>query len=799
MASINSITGSLSSTSSLRGYGGLASGLDRDELIEQLTYATRSKIEAQKQKSDKIGWQQTVLRDIIDKGYNFVNTYASYGSSSNLTSNQLFSRSQVSVEGTYSSYVSVSGTATSSDLFSIAGVKQLASDAKVSGSAISTNELVFGSVDFNKTTTENLVADQEISFKYGDTTYYAKIEADADLDFSDPEDLAKALNKAFENTEVTIDQNGNTKKLSDMLTAETYTDSDGMTKLSLVSKGGGGNTFEITGGTGDVLEKLGFVGEGESFASVSLATAGTELKAENEANAVKETTMTEMLAGKTLTFNYNGTSGTVTLGSNITSVEELQTELQSGLNSAFGKGRIEVGVNDDGSLTFQTRNLTTGGKDTTSTFSISSASSGLLGTGGIFGVSAGTSNRVNLSSKVSESGLAGAQGMASGEPLDLTINGVKIEGLTSDSTVQEVIDAINNSDADVTISYSASSDRFVIASNQKGASGSIEMEGNFAKALFGEAAGTTDEAGNFKISTQGKDAIIMVQYAGDDEPTEVYRDSNSFTMDGLTVNLKKTFGYDADGNRLDDTEAVTFSSSVDVEKTTSVVKEMIEAFNAIVDQVNSELTTKPDSDYKNPLTASEKEDMSESEIEEYEEKAKTGMFYGDSDLRMFSQDLWNVIPSSDLVALEEIGISISSSYSDNGKLVFDEEKFKAALESDPEKVEELFTRTAGTDADGNAVSSGLMENMKNVMNKYTNTIGTKGVLVQRAGSEHSPLSVLDNTMQTQMDEISDYIDRLLDQLESEEERYISQFTTLETLISQMNTQSSYLSSLTGGY
>ena len=51
MASISSLSGSTNKAmSSLRGYGGLASGLDRDELIEGMTAGTQTKITKQQQK-----------------------------------------------------------------------------------------------------------------------------------------------------------------------------------------------------------------------------------------------------------------------------------------------------------------------------------------------------------------------------------------------------------------------------------------------------------------------------------------------------------------------------------------------------------------------------------------------------------------------------------------------------------------------------------------------------------------------------------------------------------------------------
>lgn len=51
MASIGGLSGSTSnSLSGLKGYGGLASGLDRDSLIESMTQGTTSKIYKQQQK-----------------------------------------------------------------------------------------------------------------------------------------------------------------------------------------------------------------------------------------------------------------------------------------------------------------------------------------------------------------------------------------------------------------------------------------------------------------------------------------------------------------------------------------------------------------------------------------------------------------------------------------------------------------------------------------------------------------------------------------------------------------------------
>lgn len=170
----------------------------------------------------------------------------------------------------------------------------------------------------------------------------------------------------------------------------------------------------------------------------------------------------------------------------------------------------------------------------------------------------------------------------------------------------------------------------------------------------------------------------------------------------------------------------------------------------------------------------------------------------DSDMRSLADSLRFVIPSNLRSALSEIGISTSTDYSENGKLTIDESKLKAALESDPEKVRELFTASAQTEEDGTVTKGGLMTHMKSIFDQYAGTTGsTKGILIERAGSEHSVTSVMDNALLDQMNEIDDKINRLLDQLTTEQDRYISQFTQLEQLISQMNSQSSWLTSMIG--
>ncbi len=792
MASISSVNSTGSSlTSSIRGFGGLASGLDRDTLIEQFTAGTRSKIAQQKQKQQKLQWTQEAIRGISDKIYDFSNKFTSFSSASNLTSSKLFSRSQISVNGVNSKYVSATGSAASAENLSINRVKQLARNATMNTGEVSSKTLTTanlglgadGKLDTNKEI--STIAGDMLYVKYGNSTYGVTMTDGG-------KDVASAVSMINEQLK-TVEISGG-KKLSEVMKAEVK---DGKMQFTAIDNANG-NRLELAGGTGDILKDLGFLKEGEKFDNLSdeqknIAQAGG-LTAANAAQVTKEEKLYNLLSEKKLTFSYNGTKGEIKLDKYdaSTTLEKVKEDLQTKLNEAFGKGRISV-TTDGNSLAFKT--TTPGGaEDDSSTLSILSGA-GLVGEGGVFGIAAGASNRINLSASVDKAGFKTAD--FSGSLKDdgsyyLSINGVEIEGITKDSTVKEIVEKINNSKAGVKVSYQSISDQFVITSTENGAAGEIKFDTNaggkqnLAELMFGKPT----EGTNY---TKGQDAILSVSYPGSNQEIEITRSSNSFDLDGINVTLKGTFGYDASGAEIKDTEAVTFTGSVDSENTTKTVKEMIEAFNDILKLVNTEVSTKPNRKYA-PLTDEQKEELSDKTIEKWEEKAKAGLLFADNDLRMMANSMRTVINAADRSKLSEMGITVSDSYSDNGKLVFDEAKFKAALEKDPEAVREVLNRPA-TDS-GDTSQAGLLTRISSIMDRYGKTTGaTKGVLVERAGSVHAPTSILKNSLQKQLDSIDTYIDKLNDKLKTEQDRYISQFTSLETLINQMNSQSSYLSSM----
>ena len=232
-----------------------------------------------------------------------------------------------------------------------------------------------------------------------------------------------------------------------------------------------------------------------------------------------------------------------------------------------------------------------------------------------------------------------------------------------------------------------------------------------------------------------------------------------------------------------------------VEKVTETVKKFIEAYNAMIDEVRTQATTKPDSNYK-PLTDDQKNEMNETSIKNWEDKAKEGILYNSSALKdldnatqgIFSSMMINGVSYDDL---EKIGISFSDDYTAGGKIVFDEEKFKTAMDSDPEKVSDLFTGTHGI---VNTIDSTLSTYATRYASKNGNSYG---VLIEEAGSEKLSLTLTNNSIYKELKDMQETITNLQSQLSTEQDRYISQFTQMERLINQMNSQSSYLSQLGG--
>lgn len=298
--------------------------------------------------------------------------------------------------------------------------------------------------------------------------------------------------------------------------------------------------------------------------------------------------------------------------------------------------------------------------------------------------------------------------------------------------------------------------------------------------------------------TKGQDAKFTATING--KEMTMTRSSNSVDIDGLTINMKETFNSKDNG---DDTfsvenknDSVTFKSSTDSDKIVDAVKSMIEEYNAMLSEIRGAYSTLPaqktDGSSYEPLTSDQASSYSESEQQKYEEKAKQGILFADRDLSSLYNKLQNMFSPSGQDGAILRGMGITSSY-DIGTgaltITLDEDKLRSMLDSDPDMVADAFTKTNG----------GVMQNLKNTLDTYAKTTGEpKGILIQKSGSPLSPLSLLNNTWQKQINNLNTQIEKWQDKMSSQVDRYTQQFSRLEQLIQQMNSQSSTLAGMMGG-
>ena len=803
MSSVSRTSSSLGNTA-LRGFGGLASGIDRDALIEQMTARTTSKITSKKQAMTKLEWKRDAYRSISNKIIDLQDNYLSYSATKSLKNSDFFAKNQVSVQGDpdYTKYISATGNADTASRVSVLGVNKLATSATlISGEKKTDSSITLGGIsasDFsNKEIKTSNLSGTKLTFgTYSITDKQFTTEAT----FTFPTSYEKKVDGGKTET-VTIDYTASSDKiveqLNEALDSQGFLGKDGKSGIKFTLNGDQiqisqtdsitdkGKSYVIRG-TSSALKSLGFnsgnMNQDEIDNGISLKEFNDHTSS-FEAAAITKQPLSGYLKGKSISVSYGGQTKNIELIGDKEEIKDFKAfkdSLQNKLDKAFGSGKVTVGEGQNGSLTFtatdnkQTLQISADSKELQNALGITSTQSNKISTG-----SSLWENRVKLGL-----GKYNTKEELNDALKNFTVNGAKIDNITADTTVDGLLTAINNNkDAGVTAIYLGSENKFVLSSNEKG-------EGR--KITLGADPKDTTDAANLifgGVSTDGTDGEMSILYNG--VQTTITSSSNTFSIDGLDIRATNTFNTGsatAEGG-------VSFTASADTEKVTETVKKFIEAYNAMIDEVRTQATTKPDSNYK-PLTDDQKNEMNETSIKNWEDKAKEGILYNSSALKdldnatqgIFSSMMINGVSYDDL---EKIGISFSDDYTAGGKIVFDEEKFKTAMDSDPEKVSDLFTGTHGI---VNTIDSTLSTYATRYASKNGNSYG---VLIEEAGSEKLSLTLTNNSIYKELKDMQETITNLQSQLSTEQDRYISQFTQMERLINQMNSQSSYLSQLGG--
>lgn len=336
-------------------------------------------------------------------------------------------------------------------------------------------------------------------------------------------------------------------------------------------------------------------------------------------------------------------------------------------------------------------------------------------------------------------------------------------------SLNSVMSKVNNSKLGVTMFYDSYSDKVTMTRKETGVYNNSEngkeiefAEGDFLTQVLGFQNG---DSGNY---VEAKNATFIIN------GLETSRQSNTFSMNGVTFTLKKTT----------DTP-VTINVNNDNDKLYENIKNFVDKYNELVEKIEKKLS---EPKYKNylPLTDDEKEKLSETQQEKWENMAKSGILRNDSILSGLVTQMRTAIYSavnqddldSAMKSLSAIGITTTADFT-TAKLEINESKLKAAIEKDPNSIELLFNGTGATDG-----QKGVIQRL------YDKVNATMDQLKERAGNSYSVNNQF--TIGRQLDDLDDRIERFEARLADLETRYYSQFTAMEQAIQKANSQAAYL-------
>lgn len=537
MSSVSRTSSSLGNTA-LRGFGGLASGIDRDALIEQMTARTTSKITSKKQAMTKLEWKRDAYRSISNKIIDLQDNYLSYSATKSLKNSDFFAKNQVSVQGDpdYTKYISATGNADTASRVSVLGVNKLATSATlISGEKKTDSAITLGGIsasDFsNKEIKTSNLSGTKLTFgTYSITDKQFTTEAT----FTFPTSYEKKLDNGKTET-VTIDYTASSDKiveqLNEALDSQGFLGKDGKSGIKFTLNGDQiqiSQTDSITDKgkscvireTSSALKSLGFnsgkMNQDEINNGISLDEFNASSnKSSFEAAAITKQPLSGYLKGKSISVSYGGQTKNIELIGDKEEIKDFKAfkdSLQNKLDKAFGSGKVTVGEDSKGSLTFTAT-------DSSQILQISADSKELQNA---LGITSTQSNKISTGSSLWENrdklglGKYNTKEELNDALKNFTVNGAKIDNITADTTVDGLLTAINNNkDAGVTATYLGSANKFVLSSNEKGKGREISLgadpdkKDDAANLIFG---------GDKKESHDGTDGEMSILYNGVQTP-----------------------------------------------------------------------------------------------------------------------------------------------------------------------------------------------------------------------------------------------------------------------------------------
>jgi flagellar hook-associated protein 2 len=374
-----------------------------------------------------------------------------------------------------------------------------------------------------------------------------------------------------------------------------------------------------------------------------------------------------------------------------------------------------------------------------------------------------------------------------------------------------VIEKVNSSGAGVTMSYDESSDKVTLRSDGIDAItvGSPNDTSNLLVALNLTNSDTTTKT----IGTEGQRAIVEV-----DGHTYV-RDTNEVDdiINGVTLTLNSV-----------DSAPTTINVQIDTEKAVDAFATFVSHYNKLMEMLAVPEYDEDDKEYMEYLTDTDKESMSDSEIEDYMEKYelynKYDIIRRSSELRNMDNTLREIFfgirpnVTGSINDISDIGIEIAGAgdldtenygyiielTTDKDELIEllnDNDDFMDALMNNSDSVFEFFGKNSDIELDEDndgEIDAGKSQQQYDddlgwsryftqmIRDRYTNFDGMIGGKLGNTGTIYTELTRLEKRITTQ----EDRVDKQL-------ERYWAQFTAMEKAIADAQAASADFTNASG--
>ena len=383
-------------------------------------------------------------------------------------------------------------------------------------------------------------------------------------------------------------------------------------------------------------------------------------------------------------------------------------------------------------------------------------------------------------------------------------------------TLNDLATAFSNSGANVQGGYDTVNDSFSLYNKTSGSANKIGLQANNDKSaeLLNKLHLASYDSQNNTLGTEATfvNGAMNPAATGTNAKATIdgktyESDTNKLNVANVIYNFNGVSAKNADGTY----QASTISVSQDTDKIVDNVKKFVETYNTLIDSLNTKYREEKNTDYK-PLTKKQEGEMTESQIDKWNEKAKSGLLYHDNNIYSIISDmresLYTKVDAVDTVLTDAKGnkysynsmssIGITSS-TNQGHITLDEEKLKKALTEDPDCVYQLFA----SDQDSTYVAGSTNKNQADTYTSKSDYLNT-GIANRLYNAMTTNISNLESYAGTSKEtDDESYLGKLITNMntkmtsfqtlmKSYESKLYEKYDAMEVALSKLGAQLSYI-------